>query len=308
MAELKNLPLYKMNRLRASQLEPNWKLYYYYCQGYFLTEVEPSRLVDETMADLLNQLEEANQRRIPPEEAIGQSAYHWSREKMRQKPMRRYTDHISVYIRDLLFYLLLTYCFYSIYLFSFGLGTYRSLNLAINMPLPISLLGVPLQILLILTAVFCYLKFVRRSACGRRWHAGANVLYLIAFILLGLLAIGVPAFSVHYRLFIWEVPVIFLWLIVLFFYLYRLGSKHLHLARRIDRWFDNYVARVNRREKEPRAFIQRFKNLGGKRKQKKPKLKLKRPITRKQKPADNPNHMPVETKRINNCASAIREE
>lgn len=248
------------NKKRAQALPKPWRLYYYSTLSYFMTTVEPSYLVDECLKELLTALETAAEAKQPAREALEATPYQWARKKMRQLPMTPYTKKLPHYLGFINQYLVASYFFYSLYLFGYGLYNYGQVSLALTMPIEVSILGIIFQYLLILCAVFFFFNFIRQSACGYLWKRLRNIRELGAGLFFSLLALGLPVFLFHYRVFLIPIPVGVFWLALALYSLYRLALRYFNFGPVVDRVFDWHVKRQS--EKKPLFKLKRPKKKG----------------------------------------------
>lgn len=267
-------PLYELNQERAQALKQAWQLYYYAVKGYVITEVEIQAPVDQMLSELLDQLERAQRLKEAPKEALGKPPHAYARQELRQLDLPRYVENFSRYAYYLVIYLAITYGLFALFQFGYGLYYYGDLNSAWNMPVPISLLGFPLQFLMLATSVFFLFKFIRQSACGHLWQKRHHIMYLSAAILSALAFLVIPFFSLAYHVLIIRIPVFLLALCLVLAGAYYFSSRHLHLDQHIDRLFEEQVRKAKQKSIEQNMDIHVAKDLP----KKWTTLKLKRPL------------------------------
>ncbi|MDK6234052.1 hypothetical protein ACX3VT_00855 [Aerococcus sanguinicola] len=267
-------PLYDLNQERAQALKQPWQLYYYAVKGYVITEVEMQAPVDQMLSELLDRLEKAQRLEQAPKEALGKHPHAYARQELRHLDVPRYVENFSRYAYYLLIYLVITYGLFALFQFGYGIYYYGDLNSAWNMPVPISLLGLPLQFLMLATSVFFLFKFIRQSACGHLWQKRHHIMYLLAAILSALAFLVIPFFSLAYHVLIIRIPVFLLALCLVLAAGYHFSSRHLHIDQHIDRLFEDQVRKAKQKAIEQNMDIR----LADKLPNKWATLKLKRPL------------------------------
>lgn len=206
--------LYDENQQAARELKPELRKFFKDCQLYFYTTAEPSTIIDHELKILIQRLHIAQSRNMTAEEVLGMNGENYCKKTLRTLNVDHYHSNADVYSQYILLFFLFTFSIYSAFEFSRGLFHYRSLGAALNMPVPVSILGLPLQILTVITALFFLFHFRRNISFDNAWFKDNNILYLLASIFAGISILIIPFISLYYHVFVINLPV---WLFLLTF-------------------------------------------------------------------------------------------
>lgn len=231
---IENRTIYYSNQSRAKQLNPIWSRYYFRTQGYLYTTASLSLDIETKLSDLLSQLEYGQIVYRTPDEMLGTDASAYARRILRETNAVRYDQDISHYRHWGVVFILLTLTLYALYQFIRGSIAYSSLLSGLNMPVGISLLGWPLQILVVVMLFFFILHYIRASAYGLDWYRHYNLFYLLAIVLSVLSLFLVPYFTLYYNVFVWHVPAWIIFMTGIFYILYRILIIKYHLDDRLS--------------------------------------------------------------------------
>ncbi len=207
--------VYHNNQNRAKDLDQPWRQYFFQCQAYLYTHVEPQLTIDEDLTQLLDRLEGAQTRHLLPKYLFPNDAEAYARKIIRKHHLVTIHDQPHTLTKYLLLFLVISYGFYALLIFFQGLNAYNSLGQAFNMPLPLSILGLLLELLLSIMFIFFVFQFARSSDYGDAWNEGYNWVYLVIITIILLLIGLVPYFSLLYQVLVIKLPIWLVFLLIL---------------------------------------------------------------------------------------------
>lgn len=211
-AQEASLSLYKKNKERIKNLDPAFQDFYQDCQSYLYLSTPPSLAVDQTLSQLIDKLELAQKQGISIDAMIGLDGESYCKQVLRRLKAPKYSFEVTPYMKYIFYYVLLTMTIVAIFEGIRGGFYYGDLAAAFQMPVAISLLGLPLQVLTILTAFFFGVQFRLNRSFDATWYSNSNPLYLMAFLISLLAAITIPFITHYYGVFLVRFPV---WLVLL---------------------------------------------------------------------------------------------
>ncbi|AMB99215.1 hypothetical protein AWM75_03980 [Aerococcus urinaehominis] len=204
--------LNQANQDRLQKLSPTSQAFYADVQFIVYTSVEANLAVEQGLQRLITQLEAADQAKVAPEKYLGQSGHQYSQYFIQSVAAARYSDDLSAYHLYIFIYIMLSLSIVAIFEFLRGSIYYRSLSSGLNMPVAFSILGWPLQILLLLTASFFFIRYRRQKAFRDQTPRSAwQALAIACFALVAGLVL--PYLALQYHVFMIKLPV---WLVFTF--------------------------------------------------------------------------------------------
>lgn len=239
------LALREENRQKAAALSKDMRSFYDDCETYFLTSAPGQPAIYQELSKLIERLQIAELRQISAEEVLGMSGEDYCKLTLRRLNIARYDFDIRKYIPSVVAFVLLTLTIYATYMFIAGYAWWGDFASAIQMPVAISGLGLPLQIFVIFSALFFWVQFRRNTSFGRKWYQDFNILYLFSALFASVLVIFLPYVIHNYRVAQFNLPVWFIWFIDAIFLGYYILSEYFNVGDKVDDWISNRVAKNN---------------------------------------------------------------
>lgn len=237
--------IYNENQESIRELDPELQKFFKDCQLYFYTSVEPSIEIDHELKSLVKQLYQAQNRNLTAEEILGMDGEDYCKQTLRKLNVAYYRHDITFYSKYIILFFVFTFTVYTVFEFFHGLIYYGSLSDAFGMPVPISLLGLPLQILTLFTGIFFLFQFRRRISFGSAWHKDNNLLYLLASTGACLASLVIPFISLYYSVFVIRFPVWLMTLVLIFAYLYLYVFPRINIDKYLDHHIRHKTAAAN---------------------------------------------------------------
>ncbi|MDO4670017.1 MAG: hypothetical protein Q4A67_00925 [Aerococcus sp.] len=199
------------NQARARQLKQPWRHYFFQCQAYLYIEADLTYDNEQYLKHLIDHLEDAQAFDSHPDFYLHADPDAYARFILRKTKAPRFDEKLGSSFPTLMLFIGVTFLLYSFFIAIRGWQLHHTFVAAINMPVPISLLGLPLQVVLAMVLIFLVMEFIHQSAYGTEWRKLPNLLLLLGGIFMGVLFIFVPYLSLSYQVFIFNVPVWLIW-------------------------------------------------------------------------------------------------
>lgn len=222
------------NQQRARQLKQPWQHYFFQCQAYLYVEADLTYANEQYLKHLLDHLEDAQAFDSHPDFYLHADPDAYARFILRKTKAPRFDEKLGSSFPTLMLFIGVMLFMYACFIAIRGWQAHHSLVAAINMPVPISLLGLPLQIVLAAVLIFLIMEFIHRSAYGTEWRRPHNLLRLAGLLLLGGLFLAVPYLSLFYQVFIFNVPVWLVWLLAILYGGTQFIQQHFSLTERLE--------------------------------------------------------------------------
>ncbi|MDO4679934.1 MAG: Yip1 family protein [Aerococcus sp.] len=222
------------NQQRARQLKQPWQHYFFQCQAYLYVEADLTYENEKYLKRLIDHLEDAQAFDSHPDFYLNADPDAYARFILRKTKAPRFDEKLESSGSTLMLFVGVMLFMYACFIAIRGWQAHQTLVAAINMPVPISLLGLPLEIVLAAVLIFLIMQFIHRSAYGTEWRQPKNLLMLVGIIFMSVLFIAVPYLSLSYQVFIFNVPVWLIWLCALLYSLTQFLQRHLNITERLE--------------------------------------------------------------------------
>lgn len=233
------------NRKQAKTLSAELRSFYEDCETYFLTSAPAQLPIYQELSKLIERLQVAELRQISAEAVLGMSGEDYCKLTLRRMNIERYDFSLSRYVPSVVTFLLLTLTIYATYMFIAGFAWWGDFASAIQMPVQISALGLPLQVFLIFTSIFFWVQFRRNTSFGRKWYQDFNSLYLFAGIFATILIFVLPYIIHTYQVVQFPLPVWLIWLFAIIGLGYYLLTEYFDVGDKMDQWISSRASRGN---------------------------------------------------------------
>lgn len=232
--------LYQKNQNAIKQLETPYQDFFFDCQAYLYLSTPPTVAVDNELSKLIKRLQIAERQGLSVEAVIGMDGESYCKSILRRIKAPKYRIDVSVCVKYVALYILLTLFIVSIFESIRGGVYYGDISAAIQMPVTVSLLGVPLQILTLFSAGFFAIQFRMNRSFDATWYSHGNILYLLATIVSLVAAVTIPFITHYYQVFLISFPVWLIWIIAMITGSYLALSDKVHFSDRIFTMVDNH--------------------------------------------------------------------
>lgn len=229
---------------KASALSADMLSFFKDCEGYFLTSGPAQPAIYQELSKLVDRLQVAELRQISAEEVLGMSGEDYCKLTLRRLDIERYDFNLAKYVPAVISFVVLTLTIYATYMFAAGYAWWGNFASAIQMPVAVSILGLPLQVFVIFTAIFFWVTFKRNTSFGRKWYQGFNILYLLAGVFSTVLVFTLPYIIHSYRVAQINLPVWLVWLMAIIAVAYYYLVAHFNLGDKVDLWISNRAAQT----------------------------------------------------------------
>lgn len=227
--------IYQENQRVAKSLSPELQKFFKDSQLYFYTTVEPSIEVEHELESLVQRLKIAENRGISAEEVLGMNGPDYCKKTLQNLDVTYYHHELGYYSKYIILFLVFTFTIYSLFEFFRGLFYYGNLGSALNMPISFSILGIPLQILTVISALFFFFQYRRSVSFESTWYKDNNLLYLLASIVSIIASLIVPFVSLYYNVLVINSPVWLVFTVIIFTYIYMYIFPRINIDKYIDR-------------------------------------------------------------------------
>ena len=227
---------------KASALSADMRSFFQDCEGYFLTSGPAQPAIYQELSKLVDRLQVAELRQISAEEVLGMSGEDYCKLTLRRLNIERYDFNLAKYVPAVLSFVVLTLTIYATYMFIAGYAWWGDFSSDLQMPVAVSILGLPLQVFVIFTAIFFWVTFQRNTAFGRKWYQGFNTLYLLAGIFSAALVFTLPYIIHSYRVAQINLPVWLVWAIAIIAMGYYFLVSYFNVGDKVDLWISNRAA------------------------------------------------------------------
>lgn len=229
---------------KANALSADMRSFFQDCEGYFLTSGPAQPAIYQELSKLVDRLQVAELRQISAEEVLGMSGEDYCKLTLRRLNIERYDFSLSKYVPAVLSFMILTLTIYATYMFIAGFAWWGDFASAIQMPVAVSILGLPLQVFVIFTALFFWVTFKRNTSFGRKWYQGFNILYLLAGIFASVLVFTLPYIIHSYQVAQVNLPVWLVWSVAIIAVAYYFLVAHFNVGDKVDSWISNRAAQT----------------------------------------------------------------
>lgn len=227
---------------KSRSLSTDMQSFYQDCEDYFLTSAPPQPAIYKELSKLIDRLQVAELRQISAEEVLGMSGEDYCKLTLRRLNIERYDFNLAKYVPAVLSFVVLTITIYATYMFMAGYAWWGNFAAAIQMPVAVSILGLPLQVFVIFTAIFFWVTFKRNTSFGRRWYQEFNILYLLAAVFSSVLIVTLPYIIHSYRVAQINLPVWLIWSIAIIAVAYYFLVDYFNVGDKVDLWISNRAA------------------------------------------------------------------
>lgn len=239
------------NRKKAQNLSKDMRSFYEDCETYFLTSAPAQPAIYYELSKLIERLQVAELRQITAEEVLGMSGEDYCKLTLRRLNIVRYDFDLSKYVAIVVSFIVLTLTIYATFMFISGFAWWGNFASAIQMPVAISILGLPLQVFVIFTAIFFWVQFRRNTSFNRKWYQDFNILYLLAASFSTLLVFVLPYIIHTYRVAQFTLPVWLIWIFAILYLAYYLMANYFNVGEKVDLWISNRAAKTNQENYSP---------------------------------------------------------
>lgn len=229
---------------KANALSSDMRSFFQDCEGYFLTSAPAQLAIYQELSKLVDRLQVAELRQISAEEVLGMSGEDYCKLTLRRLNVERYDFSLSKYVPAVLSFIILTLTIYATYMFIAGFVWWGDFSSAIQMPVAVSILGLPLQVFVIFTALFFWVTFKRHTSFGRKWYQDFNILYLLAGIFASILVFTLPYVIHTYQVAQVNFPVWLVWLVAVIAVAHYFLVAHFNVGDKVDSWISNRAAQT----------------------------------------------------------------
>lgn len=229
---------------KANALSSDMRSFFQDCEGYFLTSAPAQLAIYQELSKLVDRLQVAELRQISAEEVLGMSGEDYCKLTLRRLNVERYDFSLSKYVPAVLSFIILTLTIYATYMFIAGFVWWGDFSSAIQMPVAVSILGLPLQVFVIFTALFFWVTFKRHTSFDRKWYQDFNILYLLAGIFASILVFTLPYIIHTYQVAQVNFPVWLVWLVAVIAVAHYFLVAHFNVGDKVDSWISNRAAQT----------------------------------------------------------------